>query len=87
MSFRRALNEWYKKFKLNMGKENKKEILYAINKEFFFSPNNRGNLNIEILNKDNKKELEEESDFDIINEDIWQMIKKKYPNEKEIPID
>ena len=79
------LDNWYNKFKTNIKLENKKELLYIINKEFFNSSSNKHNLNAKILNK--SKVLEVENNFDIINNDIWQMIKKIYPNEEEIIAD
>ena len=79
------LDNWYNKFKTNIKLENKKELLYIINKEFFNSSSNKHNLNAKILNK--SKVLEVENNFDIINIDIWQMIKKNYPNEEEIMAD
>ena len=79
------LDGWYKKFKYNINFANKKETLYIINKEFFNSSSNKLNLNSKILNKN--KVLEVENDFDIINNDIWQIIKKSFPNEEEIRAD
>ena len=79
------LDGWYKKFKYNINFANKKETLYIINKEFFNSSSNKLNLNSKILNKN--KVLEVENYFDIVNNDIWQMIKKNFPNEEEIRAD
>ena len=77
--------EWNKKFISKIKTENKQETLYLINQEIFVSSNHLGNLNSKIL--DSQNIIDKENNFVIINEEIWKMIKKTFPNEKEIKIE
>ena len=79
------IHEWHKKFISKIKTENKQETLYLINQEIFVSSNHLGNLNSKIL--DSQNIIDKENNFVIINEEIWKMIKKKFPNEKEIKIE
>ena len=86
MDIKNKINDWNKKFKNNIKNSNKSEVLFLLNKELLFNgASNQRNLNSRILNPNNQ--IEEEKDFYIINKEIWQEIKKKYPYEKEICID
>ena len=77
--------EWNKKFISKIKTENKQETLYLINQEIFVSSNHLGNLNSKIL--DSQNIIDKENNFVIINEEIWKMIKKTFPYEKEIKIE
>ena len=79
------IHEWNKKFISKIKTENKQETLYLINQEIFVSSNHLGNLNSKIL--DSQNIIDKENNFVIINEEIWKMIKKTFPNEKEIKIE
>ena len=79
------IHEWHKKFISKIKTENKQETLYLINQEIFVSSNHLGNLNSKIL--DSQNIIDKENNFVIINEEIWKMIKKTFPNEKEIKIE
>jgi len=79
------IHEWHKKFMSKIKTENKQETLYLINQEIFVSSNHLGNLNSKIL--DSQNIIDKENNFVIINEEIWKMIKKSFPNEKEIKIE
>ena len=79
------LDDWYKRFQTKIKSDNKKELLYIINKDFFNPSSIKQNLNAKILNR--SKVIEEENNFYIVNNDIWQMIKKSFPNEEEIIAD
>ena len=79
------IHEWHKKFISKIKTENKQETLYLINQEIFVSSNHSGNLKSKIL--DSKNKIDKENNFVIINEEIWKMIKKTFPNEKEIKIE
>ena len=79
------IHEWHKKFISKIKTENKQETLYLINQEIFVSSNHLGNLNSKIL--DSQNIIDKENNFVIINEEIWKMIKKSFPNEKEIKIE
>ena len=79
------IHEWNKKFISKIKTENKQETLYLINQEIFVSSNHLGNLNSKIL--DSQNIIDKENNFVIINEEIWKMIKKSFPNEKEIKIE
>jgi ubiquitin carboxyl-terminal hydrolase 8 len=79
------IHEWNKKFISKIKTENKQETLYLINQEIFVSSNHLGNLNSKILDRQNI--IDKENNFVIINEEIWKMIKKSFPNEKEIKIE
>ena len=79
------IHEWNKKFISKIKTENKQETLYLINQEIFVSSNHSGNLNSKIL--DSRNIIDKENNFAIINEEIWKMIKKIFPNENEIKIE
>ena len=79
------IHEWNKKFISKIKTENKQETLYLINQEIFVSSNHLGNLNSKIL--DSQNIIDKENNFVIINEEIWKMIKKTFPYEKEIKIE
>ena len=79
------IHEWHKKFISKIKTENKQETLYLINQEIFVSSNHLGNLNSKIL--DSQNIIDKENNFVIINEEIWKMIKKTFPNEKELKIE
>ena len=79
------IHVWNKKFISKIKTENKQETLYLINQEIFVSSNHLGNLNSKIL--DSQNIIDKENNFVIINEEIWKMIKKTFPNEKEIKIE
>jgi len=79
------IHEWHKKFMSKIKTENKQETLYLINQEIFVSSNHLGNLNSKIF--DSQNIIDKENNFVIINEEIWKMIKKSFPNEKEIKIE
>ena len=79
------IHEWHKKFISKIKTENKQETLYLINQEIFVSSNHLGNLNSKIL--DSQNIIDKENNFVIINEEIWKMIKKTFPYEKEIKIE
>ena len=49
------LDDWYKRFQTKIKSENKKELLYIINKDFFNSSSNKQNLNAKILKRSNNK--------------------------------
>ena len=86
MDIKNKINDWNKIFKNNIKNSNKSEVLFLLKKELLFNgASNQRNLNSRILNANNQ--IEEEKDFYIINKEIWQEIKKRYPYEKEICID
>ena len=80
----KLMNEWIIKFKTNIKTKNGRDNLFLIIPELLHSKRSM-NLNAKILNND--KEIEEKRQFYIINNDIWQIIKKENPNEKEIKIE
>ena len=83
-------NEWLKSFKskLNSPNYNKTVSLYLLNKEIFELPNRKNNYNNELYQKFLEKNIiNENKNFFLLNQKIWDIIKLDYPNETEVKID
>ena len=82
--FKNTILKWISEFKSKLNGSNHHDSFeyYILNKEFLSSPKERGNLNRKIYNQgtiDYKN-----GRFYLLEKELWNSIKSKYPNEKEI---
>ena len=81
------INNWISIFKSKLNSTNSEYMeFYILNKNFLELPQIRGNLNENLLKKNNAKLIEPENKFLILDKKTWLKIKYDYPREKELKV-